>query len=149
MKVILTENIDKVGSKGDVVNVKRGFARNFLVPRSLAMYATPYNLKKLDSLKKKFAAEEEQRLEQYKALAAQIDNLSLTFTRKTDEHDNLYGSVSETDLLHELKNRNIDIPRNAIIMEKHIKQLGDFEVPIHLHRDVHAVLHGTVVKETE
>jgi large subunit ribosomal protein L9 len=147
MKVILTENIEKVGAKGDVLNVKRGFARNYLIPRNFAIYATPLNLKKLDGLKQQYAVEENKRLEQMKQLSGQISALSLIFIRKVDEHENMYGSVSETDILHELQQRNIDIAKTAIIMEKHIKQLGDFEVKIHLHKDVNTVLHGVVQKE--
>jgi large subunit ribosomal protein L9 len=149
MKVILTQNIDKVGSKGEVINVKRGFARNYLVPRNSAIYATPQNLKKLDSLKKQFAEEDSKRLEQFRALGEQVAALTLTFFRKTDEHESMYGSVSETDIHHELKEKNVDIPKGAIIMEKHIKQLGEFEIPIHLHKEVNVKLHINVEKESE
>jgi len=149
MKVILTENIEKVGSKGDIINVKRGFARNYLVPRNFAIYATPLNMKNLDNLKKQFAVEENKKLEHLRQVAEQISGLKLTYTRKVDEHENMYGSVSETDILHDLKQRNIDIPKSAVIMEKHIKQLGDFEVKIHLHKDIQVTLTGTVEKESE
>jgi large subunit ribosomal protein L9 len=149
MKIILTQNIEKVGSKGEVINVKRGFARNYLVPRDLAMYATPQNLKKLDTLKKQFTDEENKRLEHLKAIGGQISALTITFMRKVDEHESMYGSVSEADILHELKEKNIDIPKAAIIMEKHIKQLGEIEIPIHLHKDVKINLRVVVDKETE
>jgi large subunit ribosomal protein L9 len=149
MKVILTQNIEKIGSKGDVINVKRGFARNYLVPRSYAMYATPQNLKKLDVLKKQFADEESKRLEQFRALGEKVSALTLAFVRKVDEHDSMYGSVSETDIHHELKEKNVDIPKAAIIMEKHIKQLGEFEIPIHLHKEVNVKLRINVEKESE
>ncbi len=149
MKVILTESIEKVGSKGDVINVKRGFARNYLVPRHIAIYATPQNMKNLDTLKKQFADEENKKLEHLRQVAGQISELKLTFTRRVDEHDNMYGSVSENDILHELKERSIDIPKASVTMEKHIKQLGDFEVNIHLHKEVNAVLHGVIEKEAD
>lgn len=147
MKVILTENIEKVGNKGDVINVKRGFARNYLVPRNFAIYATPQNLKKLDSLKKQFADEESKRIEQLRQVAANLAGLKLEFVRKVDEHDSMYGSVSEMDVIHELKEKNVDIPKAAILMEKHIKQLGDFEIPIRLHKEVTASLKIKVSKE--
>jgi large subunit ribosomal protein L9 len=147
MKVILTENIDKVGVKGDVINVKRGFARNYLVPRNFAIYATPINVKKLDSLKQQFAKEESKQLEQLKKIGEQISALKLSFTRKVDEHENLYGSVSEIDIQHELKEKGIDIPKAAILMDKHVKQLGEFEVAIRLHKDVNVTVRGTVLKE--
>lgn len=147
MKVILTENIEKVGTKGDVINVKRGFARNYLVPRNYAIYATPQNLKRLDGLKKQFADEESKRIEQLKQVAASMSGVKLEFVRKVDEHDSMYGSVSEMDILHELKEKNIDIPKAAILMEKHIKQLGDFEIPIRLHKEVNLNLNIKVSKE--
>jgi large subunit ribosomal protein L9 len=147
MKVILTETIEKVGSKGDVINVKRGYARNFLIPRNYAMYATPQNMKSLETLKKQFADEESKRLEQLKQVAQQISGLKLDYVRKTDEHDNMYGSVSENDILHSLMEKGIEIAKTALVMDKHIKQLGDFEIPVRLHKDIQAVLHGTVRKE--
>ncbi len=147
MKVILIENIEKVGSKGEVINVKRGFARNYLVPRNFAIYATPQNMKKLEVLKKQFADDESKRLEHFKQIADKISALHLEFIRKVDEHDSMYGSVSEMDILHELKEKNIDIPKTAVIMEKHLKQLGDFEVHIKLHKEVNVMLKVTVQKE--
>jgi len=147
MKVILTENIEKVGVKGDVINVKRGFARNYLVPRNFAIYATPQNMKNLTGIKQKYADEENKRLEQLKLIGEKITGLKLTYVRKVDEHENLYGSVSEMDILHELKEKNIDIPKAAILMDKHIKQLGDFEVAIRLHKDINVTVRGTVEKE--
>jgi large subunit ribosomal protein L9 len=149
MKIILTENIEKVGVKGDIVNVKRGFARNYLVARNFAIYATPQNVKNLDSLKKQFAVEENKRFEYLKQIGEQISALNLSFVRKVDEHENMYGSVSESDIHHSLAEKKIDVPKAAIILEKHIKQLGEFEVPIHLHKDINVVLHGIVEKEAE
>jgi len=147
MKVILTETIEKVGSKGDVINVKRGYARNYLVPRNYALYATPQNMKSLEILKKQFADEESKRLEQLRKVAQQISGVKLDFMRKTDEHENMYGSVSENDILHSLLEKGIEIPKTALVMEKHIKQLGDFEIPIRLHKEIQVILHGTVNKE--
>lgn len=149
MKIILIESIDKVGVKGDVVNVKRGFARNFLVPRNFAIYATPQNLKNLDTLKVKFVEEENKKLEQLKAIAASLNGVKLSFLRKTDEHENMYGSVSEIDVLHFLQEKNIDIPKAAILMDKHIKKLGEFVVNIKLHKDIQVTLQGVVEKESE
>lgn len=147
MKVILTENIEKVGVKGDVINVKRGFARNYLIPRNFAIYATPQNMKNLSGIKQRFADEENKRLEHLKQVAGKISELHLTYYRKVDEHENLYGSVSEMDIVHELKEKNIDIPKAAVLMDKHIKQLGEFEVNIRLHKDINVTVHGSVINE--
>ena len=149
MKVILTENIEKVGVKGDVVNVKRGFARNYLIPRDFAIYATPQNLKNLSGIQQRFAEEENKRFELLKQLAQKISETQLSFVRKVDENDNMYGSVSEMDILNGLKDKNIEVPKTAIIMEKHIKNLGEFEVQIHLHKDINVLVRGLVEKETE
>ncbi len=147
MKVILTENIEKVGVKGEVINVKRGFARNYLVPRDFAIYATPQNMKNLVGIKQRFADEENKRLEHLKLVAEKITGLHLAYTRKVDENDHMYGSVSEMDIMHELKEKNIDIPKTAVLMDKHIKQLGEFEVDIRLHKDINVKVRGTVLKE--
>jgi large subunit ribosomal protein L9 len=149
MKVILIESIDKVGIKGDVINVKRGFARNYLVPRDYAIYATPQNLKNLDSLKVKFVEEESKRFAILKALGDKVAEQNISFLRKTDEHENMYGSVSEIDIMHALQEKNVDIPKASIIMEKHIKQLGEFQVMVKLHKDINVTLHGVVEKDTE
>ncbi len=149
MKVILIETIDKIGIKGDVINVKRGFARNYLIPRDYAIYATPQNLKNLDSLKVKFVEEENKRFAILKALGEKVAEQRLTFLRKTDEHENMYGSVSEIDILHALQEKNVDIPKAAIIMEKHIKQLGEFQVNVKLHKDINVTLYCVVEKEND
>lgn len=147
MRVILMQSIDKVGTKGDVINVKRGFARNYLVPRNYAIYATPQNLKQLEALKKQFADEESQKIEQMKELGTKITSLKLIFVRKVDEHDSMYGSVSEMDLIHELKEKGIDIPKSAILLDKHIKNLGEHDIQIRLHKEVNVLLHIDVEKE--
>lgn len=149
MKVILLETIDKVGIKGDVLNVKRGFARNYLVPRDYAIYATPQNMKNIESIKVKLVEVENKRFEILKALGAKVAVQKLTFVRKTDEHENMYGSVSEIDIVQALQQNNIDIPKVAIIMEKHIKQLGEFQVIVKLHKDINVPLHCVIEKESE
>jgi len=95
MKVILLEIIENLGNPGDVVNVKRGYARNYLVPRKLAIYATPANMKRLTVIKENFQAEEEKRIAALKVLAEKIASTKLTFVRKFDEHGSMFGSVSE------------------------------------------------------
>jgi len=149
VKVILTKTIEKVGIQGDVVNVKRGYARNYLIPKTFAIIATPQNMKKADELKQSFAADEQRQYEVLKKQGEAITALQLTFFRKVDESDNMYGSVSESDILHMLQEKGIDIPKTAIHMEKHLKQLGEFEIPIRLHKDVVVQLRGIIEKEPE
>ncbi len=149
MKLILIENIEKVGKKGDVVNVKRGYARNFLLPRNFAIIATPKNIKKLESLKTDWQAQEERKINELKQLAATLKEITLTFIRKTDENDHMFGSVSENDIVAALKEQDIDIHRSLIQMDKHIKELGETPVHVRLHKDVSAELRIIVEKEVD
>ena len=149
MKVIMLENIEKVGVKGDVVNVKRGFARNYLIPRKYAIYATPSNIGKLSSIKENLAAEEQKRVNELKVLAEKLGDITLTFVRKVDESDHMFGSVSEIDIVTELKAHNIELHKAMIQLEKHIKELGEHIVQIRLHKDISAELNIKVDKDQE
>ncbi|MBM4403482.1 MAG: 50S ribosomal protein L9 [Candidatus Cloacimonetes bacterium] len=149
MKIILIENIDKVGKKGETVAVKRGYARNYLLPRNLAIIATPKNLMKLQTLKTDWAAQEARKLNELKTLADQLGEIHLTFIRKTDENDHMFGSVSESDIVIALKERNIEIQRSMVQMERHIKELGESHVSIKLHKDICTELPIIIVKEAE
>jgi large subunit ribosomal protein L9 len=147
MKVILLSNIEKVGKQGEIVSVKRGFARNYLVPRDLAIYATPQNMKKLGAIQSQAAEEEQKRLAELNQLAARISALNLVFVRKVDDNEHMFGSVSETDIVHQLAERGIDIHKTAVLLDKHIKELGEIVVPVRLHKDIVADLKLTVEKE--
>ncbi|HPV15202.1 MAG TPA: 50S ribosomal protein L9 [Candidatus Cloacimonadota bacterium] len=147
MKVILMQHIEKLGAKGDLVNVKRGYARNYLIPRGFAIYATPYNMKKLEEIRKIAKAEEATRLEELKNLAAKINGTTLSFTRKTDEQGNLYGSVSDTDIVNELNSKGLQVHKSAVQLDKHIKELGVFDIELKLHKDVEARIKVEVKKE--
>ncbi len=140
MKVILLEIIENLGNPGDVVNVKRGYARNYLVPRKLAIYATPANMKRLTVIKENFQAEEEKRIAALKVLAEKIASTKLTFVRKFDEHGSMFGSVSENDIVNALKAEGIDVHRSMILLERSIKAMGEQNVEIRLHREVIASL---------
>ncbi|HNQ43576.1 MAG TPA: 50S ribosomal protein L9 [Candidatus Cloacimonadota bacterium] len=149
MKVIMLENIEKVGKKGEVVNVKRGYVRNYLIPRDYAIYATPVNLKKLGSIQEELKAAEEKQLTMLKNLAEKIASTKLAFERKIDEHGSMFGSVSENDIVQALKLQEIDISRSAVQMERHVKELGEHNVDIRLHKDVVAKLTFVVNQEAE
>lgn len=147
MKVILLSNIEKVGHKGDIVNVKRGFARNYLIPRNHAIYATPANMSRLSSIQSKAAEEEAQHIAELQKIAEILNSNRLTFIRKVDEHDHMFGSVSESDISAALSDKGMSIHKSAIHMEKHIKELGESSVLIRLHKDVQATLIVIVAKE--
>lgn len=149
MKVILLNHIDQLGNKGDVVSVKRGYARNFLIPRNHALYATPQNLKHLGAIKTQAEEEEQKVLAELKKLDDKIRDLSLTFVRKVDDNDHMFGSVSETDIANELASHGVDIQKSMVMMDKHIKDLGESVVPIRLHRELVSELKIFVEKEAK
>lgn len=149
MKVILIEKIENLGNKGEVVSVKRGYARNYLIPRDYAIYATPSNMKRLGSIQEELKVAEEKRLLELKKLAENIASIKLAFVRKVDEHGSMFGSVSENDLVHALKEKGVDVHRSTLQMEHHIKELGEHTVAIRLHKDIVANLSFVVEKEAE
>ncbi|MDP2172771.1 MAG: 50S ribosomal protein L9 [Candidatus Cloacimonadaceae bacterium] len=147
MKVIMLTNIEKVGTKGEVVNVKRGYARNYLVPRNYAIYATPANVKRIVNIQAQAADEEEKRIWELKKLAEKINAVNLVFVRKVDEHGSMFGSVSETDIAHALHQHGIDVHKSLILMDKHIKELGVIAMQIRLHKDILADLNIRIERE--
>ncbi len=149
MKVIMLKNIEKVGNQGEVVNVARGFARNYLTPRGLAIYATPQNLKKLEVIKGKLAEDEQKLLAELKNLAEKISAAKLVFVRKVDEHGSMFGSVSENDIVHALHEQGITLHKSALGMDKHFKELGEHSVAVRLHKEVSCTLSLVIDKEQE
>jgi len=149
MKVILLENIEKLGDKGEVVNVKRGYARNYLVPRDFALYATPYNMKRLGTIQEELKVAEEKKIAELKNLAEKIASTKMTFVRKVDEHGSMFGSVSENDIVNALKEEGVEVHRSTVQMEHHIKELGEHTVHVRLHKDVVANLSFVVQAEAE
>jgi large subunit ribosomal protein L9 len=147
MKVILKKDINKKGKAGDVIKVADGFARNYLLPQGFAIVANKYNLSKVDSIQQEADLARLELESKYKALALQVSNASLLFTRKADENDHLFGSVSENDIVDALVAKEIDIHRSFIKMENHLKSIGDFEVEVNFPGDINATLKVTVGKE--
>ena len=149
MKIIMLTNIEKVGKQGEVVNVKRGFARNYLTPRGLAIYATPANMKKLGDIQNKMANEEQKMLAELKNLAEKIAATKLVFVRKVDEHGSMFGSVSENDIVHAIGEQGIVLHKSALVMDKHYKELGEITVPVRLHKEVQTTLNIVIEQEQE
>nr|MDK2851137.1 large subunit ribosomal protein [Candidatus Cloacimonadota bacterium] len=149
MKVIMLENIEKMGNQGEVVNVKRGYARNYLIPRGYALYATPANMKNLGKIQQDLKEAEEKKIGELKNLAEKIASVKLTFVRKVDEHGSMFGSVSENDIVTALKEQGIEIHRSNIQMEHHIKETGEHSLPIRLHKEVVTNLNLVVNAEAE
>lgn len=147
MEVILRERIEKLGDRGDVVKVKAGYARNFLLPSRKAVLASPYNVRQVEQ--EKAAAVRREAIEQNEAelLAQQVSQVMLQFTRKVGEHEVLYGSVTALEIADALAERGFEIDRRKIELEESIKSLGQHDVAIKLHREVTAVFKVEVLKE--
>jgi len=155
-EVILKENIPSLGAEADVVKVRRGFARNFLVPQGKAYEVTPANLKRLNLLKAKRADREAQELNEAEELARKINKVKLEFTLETGETGKAFGSVTAKDIEDKLlAEADLKVDRHRIRLERPIKESGEIEVPIQLHGDVTATLklevkaHTPAPKESE
>jgi large subunit ribosomal protein L9 len=147
MKVILKQDVDKLGRKGDVVNVAPGFGRNFLVPKKLAIKVTASNVKMIDieraALKKKVETERKS----FQGLVEKLNQVSLTFARRAGEKDVIFGSVSSGDIRDELAKIGLDVDKKKILLDEPIKRLGNFTVPVKVYHDDRAAVKIAVVKE--
>ena len=136
-EVILTDNVPGLGAEADVVKVRRGYARNFLLPQGKAYEVTPAALRQLDTLKKKRAEREGRELNESEELARKIGKARLTFTLATGESGKAFGSITAQDIVNRMKNElGLDIDRHKLVLERPIKDTGEHEVAIKLHHDV-------------
>lgn len=149
MEVILRETIDTLGRAGQVVKVKAGYARNYLLPRKLAYLATPGNLKVIEFERNSLVRKEAKQKGEADQLKALLDAVEITIRRKVGEQNTLYGSVTNSDVADELEKKGFQIEKRKIHMDDHIKQLGEFEIPIRLFKDVTAGVKLKVEAETE
>ncbi len=147
MKLILTQDVDKLGRAGDVINVKEGYARNFLLPNKKARPATPGNMKLLEARKKKEALEDERKAEAARALANRLSNLSLTISMEAGEEDKLFGSVTGDMISEKLKEEGVEIDKKDIVVEGEIRKLGIYQVSARIHPAVKATLKVWIVKK--
>ena len=147
MKVILLENVDRLGKSGELVSVKEGYARNFLIPNKKAKLATPGNMKVLEVIKKKEAAELAKEVEVARALANRIANLSLTIGVQAGDEEKLFGSVTADSVSDALKDEGITIDKKEIVIEEPIKKLGVYQVTVKVHPEVKASLRLWIVKK--
>ena len=147
MKVILLQTVDRLGKAGDVVTVKEGYARNFLIPKNVAKEATPGNTKILESLKKKQAEEDAKQLAELKTLAERLAALSLTIPAQAGEEEKLFGSISNEAISEALAAEGIKVDKRDIILEEPIKRLGAHQVTVKLHPEVKANLTVCIVKK--
>jgi large subunit ribosomal protein L9 len=147
MEVILRDHVDHLGARGEIVKVADGYARNFLLPRKLALPATEGNRKRVERERKIAEAREAGERAAAEAIATRLTALELVFTRKVGETEQLYGSVTSQDIADAVKAKGFEIDRRKILLPDAIKALGEFNVPVRLHRDVTAQLKVVVAKE--
>jgi large subunit ribosomal protein L9 len=147
MEVILREHVDHLGRRGEIVKVADGYARNYLLPRKLALPATPGNRKHVERERKIMEMREAEEKGQAAAIATRLADVDITITRRVGETEALYGSVTAADITEYLHARGFEIDRRKLILPESIKTLGDHTVPLKLHRDVTVPLTVHVVKE--
>jgi large subunit ribosomal protein L9 len=149
MEVILKEDVVKLGHRGDVVKVAEGYGRNYLLPHKLAIEATHANKAEIEQMKASAVRKSAVDKADSEGLARQLDAVSLSFHRKAGEKDHLFGSVTSSDIADALEQKGFNIDRRKIQLNEPLKNIGEFEVPIRLHRDVVSKLKVSVQKEAE
>ncbi len=147
MKVILTENIPNLGQIGDIVKVAPGYARNYLLPKGLALEASSAKIRELEHHKRLLAQKKERVRRQMLSVAEKLNETTLTFARKVIEEEKLYGSVSTADIQKALQDKGFDLDKRFILLDQPIKQLGEFTVPIKVDADITANITVVVSKE--
>jgi large subunit ribosomal protein L9 len=147
MQIILQEDVEKLGNRGQVVEVAEGYARNFLLPRKLALEASAGNMKRLERMRATFAKKEATEKEAAEKLAELLAGVSISLTRKAGENDQLFGSVTTSDLSAALEAQGYTIDKRKITLTDPIKLVGEYQIPIKLHREVTTNVKLVVAKE--
>lgn len=147
MEVILKEDVPKLGNRGDVVKVAEGYGRNFLLPRKLAIQATAANKAVIEQMKAAAVRRSAKEKADAEALSKQFDGLEVSFTRKAGENDQLFGSVTAGDIAEALEKKSFHIDRRKIQLHEPLKTIGEFTVPVKLHKDVTTHLKVVIGKE--
>jgi large subunit ribosomal protein L9 len=147
MEVILREHVDNLGKRGEIVKVADGYARNYLLPRKLALPATEGNRKHVERERKKMEVREGEEKSAADAIASRLGLIDISIARRVGDTEQLYGSVTSADIVDFLKAKGFDIDRRKLILPEPIKALGEYDVPLKLHREVTVPLKVKVVKE--
>jgi len=147
MEVILKEDINKLGHRGDVVKVAEGYGRNYLIPKKLAIEATAGNKAVIEQMKAASVRKSAKEKGSAEELGKQLDGVTVEFTRKSGEHDQLFGSVTSADIAHALEAKGFAIDRRKILLDVPLKTVGQFDVPVKLHREVTVNVKAVVKKE--
>lgn len=149
MKLILRENVEHLGDRGDTVTVAAGYARNYLLPKGLAYRATPGNIKQLEDQRRVWVARDAHEMEEAQALAEKVSAVKLSISKKAGESGTLYGSVTNGDIAELLNAKGFEFDRKRIILAEPIKALGEHEIRVKIHKQVEGKLQLEVVAEAE
>src|SRR5215467_2807740 len=148
MEVILREHVESLGRRGDVVKVAEGYARNYLLPRKLALPVTDNNKRQIERERKIAEARDMEEKAAAEAIATRLTQLDVEIPRRVGEHDTLYGSVTTADIAQALKDKGFDIDKRKITLAEPLKALGESTIPVKIHRDVTAQLRVKVVAQS-
>ena len=148
MEVILREHVESLGRRGDVVKVAEGYARNYLLPRNLALAVTENNKRQIEREKKLAEARDREEKSQADAIAQRLAQLDVEIARRVGENDTLYGSVTSQDIAQALKDKGFDIDKRKITLAEPLKALGESTIPVKIHRDVTAQVRVKVVAQS-
>lgn len=149
MKLLLKEDVKNLGRSGEVVSVKDGFGRNYLVPQGMAILVTPGNLKAIELEKKRLQAIQAEKIAGFRSIAEKIEALEITISALVSEGENLYGAVQAREMVEAAKEKGVDVPLEAIHVAEPVKTLGMHRIPVKLHHDVTTEFKLWVVKKEE
>ena len=147
MEVILKEDVNKLGHRGDVVKVADGYGRNYLLPHKLAMEATAANKAVIEQMRQAAVRRSAKEKSEAELLVNQLNQVELVFKRKVGENEHLFGSVTSSDIAHALEQKGYPVDRRKVQLDEPLKQLGEFHIPVKLHREVSAHIKVTVSAE--
>jgi large subunit ribosomal protein L9 len=147
MEVILREHVENLGRRGDIVKVAEGYARNYLLPRKLALAVTDSNKRQIERERKIAEAREAEEKTRAEAVASRLANVEISISRRVGENDTLYGSVTAADIAQALETQGFEIDKRRVQLAEPLKQLGEVTVPIKIHRDVTAQVKVAVTKD--
>jgi large subunit ribosomal protein L9 len=147
MEVILREHVDNLGHRGDVVKVAEGYARNYLLPRKLALPVTEHNKRQIERERKVAEARDMEEKSAAEAIAVRLTQLEIEISRRVGENETLYGSVTSADISQALKDKGFDVDKRKIVLAEPLKALGENTIPVKIHRDVTAQVKVKVVPQ--
>ena len=148
MEVILREHVNNLGQRGDVVKVANGYARNYLLPRKMALKVTDANRRQIERERKIFDVREAEEKQQAESLAERLSQVEIAIARRVGENNTLYGSVTSADIAHALEAKGFQVDKRKIVLAEPLKAIGEVIVPLKIYRDVSAQLKVKVVPES-